>query len=121
MFAVGDKVTYAPKNHKAVVIRIFPKTNEYLIAFDDSNLIPPQMIVPSASLTKEIDTASLFGWMGDTDYYDDEYDQYDRKKNYQYKDKEIRCPRCGEEWKETIIGRNTFYDCLKCNLKKEDA
>jgi hypothetical protein len=31
------------------------------------------------------------------------------------------CPRCGTTWTETIIGRNTFYDCLKCKLKKEDA
>jgi predicted nucleic acid-binding Zn ribbon protein len=34
---------------------------------------------------------------------------------------ETNCPRCGKEWTETVIGRNTFYDCIPCKLKKEDA
>jgi len=34
---------------------------------------------------------------------------------------ENTCPLCQTPWTETVIGKNTFYDCLKCNLKREDA
>ena len=34
---------------------------------------------------------------------------------------ESKCPYCGKEWTETIIGRNIFYDCIPCKLKKEDV
>ena len=30
------------------------------------------------------------------------------------------CPKCGTKWTETTFGNNKWYDCKKCNKKKED-
>jgi hypothetical protein len=91
VYKVGDRVSYSPKNHKAIVIRVLPN-DQYTVEFTDSQLIPPQMDVPGFYLSPPLKEL-----------------------------KEIQCPRCDTPWTETVIGRNVFYDCLKCNLKKEDA
>ena len=113
MFRVGDKVTYFHKNHKATVIRVL-FNGDYTIEFDDKYLIPPQMNVPGNSLAL----------IGDDQAAEDWGRAWAEAFGYQkdsFKNKDTNCPRCGDKWKETIIGRNTFYDCLKCKLKKEDA
>lgn len=33
---------------------------------------------------------------------------------------DVVCPECGTQWTKTCFGRNTWFDCLKCNKKKED-
>ena len=109
MYQVGDKVSYSFKNLKATVIKLLPY-DEYRIEFDDKSLIPPQMDVLSFTLSPwEVgqDEISIFGW--------------DDFKSRGAGNKETNCPRCGTKWTETLIGHEKFYDCIKCNLKKEDA
>lgn len=31
------------------------------------------------------------------------------------------CPKCGSEWAEIQLFRSTVYECLKCNVKKEEV
>lgn len=110
MFKVGDNVIYIPKDVKAKVIKIMPDLT-YLIEFEDKDLIPPQMQVPESYLSPGKPTYYSL-WEGFWEKPDN---------NGPSINKETHCPKCNTPWKETIIGRNTFYDCLKCNLKKEDA
>lgn len=106
MYKAGDAVEYGPKKHKAKIIKIL-SSGRYLIEFDDINLIPPQMDVPGDHLSKFYSYVDLDGI--DSGYYDDLYKDPDN------------CPRCGNKWKETWIGSRPFYDCLKCNIKREDV
>lgn len=110
MFKVGDNVIYIPRAVRAKVIKIMPDSN-YLVEFEDKNLIPPQMEIPESYLSLA------------NDYYPNVWDGYwgGHSGTNSSVNKETHCPKCKTPWKETIIGRNTFYDCLKCNLKKEDA
>lgn len=100
MFKVGDYVIYTPNNIKAKIIKVFLGGLRYTVEFDDPNLIPPQMDIP-ANYLAPIEPGILPHGNNSL--------------------KEIYCPKCGNKWKETLIGRQLFYDCLKCNLKKEDA
>lgn len=104
MYKVGDKVTYGPQGYKAKILRVWGN-GDYMIEFDKKDLIPPQMDVPESHLNPDIE---------------DIFSMWD---NYQYgADKNPdNCPRCGDKWKETWIGHKPFYDCLKCNLKREDS
>ena len=104
MYRVGDDVTYSPKDIKAKIIRVLPN-DEYRVEFYDKALIPPQMDVSGFYLSpvRQLDL-NMYGY------------------NHIYgTNKETHCPRCGNEWKETWIGHRPLYDCLKCNLKKEDV
>lgn len=105
MYKIGDKVVYGPQGHKATILRVWGN-GDLLIEFSDKNLIPPQMEVPIAHLNPDLD--DLFGMWDGSDY------SGVRKGPNQ-------CPRCGDNWKETWIGHRPFYDCLKCNLKREDS
>lgn len=108
-YSPGDAVIYTPTNSNAKVIRHVGSDN-YLVEFEDKDLIPPQMEVPERFLKPQPLVSGMYGFM------DWSGDYYKPKHN-----KETHCPKCGTPWKETIIFRNTYYDCLKCNLKKEDA
>lgn len=102
MFNVGDKITYGPKAHKGRIIAISPTHDQCTVEFDDRDLIPPQMDVPVEHLSHDYSYSHYYGYGNNTD-------------------KTTNCPRCGDKWKETWIGYEPFYDCLKCNLKREDA
>lgn len=110
-YSPGDRVIYKPKNIDAKIISSLPN-DEYVVEWDNNQLIPPQMTVPGYSLIPKplpIGFADFYGqaeWNGN----------YDPSFN-----RETQCPRCGSPWKETWIGHKAYYDCLKCNLKKEDA
>ena len=101
MYKVGDKVTYSPHLIKATVIRALAD-DQYTVEFEDNKLIPPQMDVPGhyLSLIEELHVLP-------------------DAISYTYKG--VFCPRCSTKWTETIINYKVFYDCLKCNLKREDA
>jgi len=105
-YDVGDSVIYTPKNIKARIIRAWAN-DIYLVEFDDKSLIPPQMDVPGSSLKPDnlpLGFSGLYGWPEEqTGTYSD-----------------TNCRKCGGTWKETWIGKKAYYDCLKCNIKKED-
>jgi hypothetical protein len=43
----------------------------------------------------------------------------DDVKPYGYINPEVKCPKCGCEWKITKFGNNVWYDCTYCNKTKE--
>lgn len=104
MYKAGDRVTYGPRNHKAKIVRMLGN-GDYQIEFDDQDLIPPQMDVPEAHLSVD-----LGGFIDLLDGWDDPSKKIGKV-----------CPFCGGEWTETWIGFRPLYDCLKCNIKKEDV
>lgn len=106
-FNLGDRVVYTPKTVDAKIVRIF-SNGECVIEFDDKNLIPPQMTVPETFLALKTSPA-LFG----------DYGWTREEASARYSD--TNCRKCGQEWKETWIGRTAYYDCLKCGIKKEDS
>ena len=106
-YSPGDDVVYTPRPCDAKVIKALPG-DEYVVEFDDKTLIPPQMQVPGHYLKPRL---VLYGGFSPGDFLGES----------SWTNKDTNCPRCGGDWKETWIGHRPFYDCLKCNLKKEDA
>lgn len=105
-YSVGDEVVFTPKTIKATIIRVLGN-DTYTVEWHDKELIPPQMDIDGFYLAPELPhRKTLDGWgvMPENTI-----------------NKETHCPKCGTPWTETPIGKNLFYDCLKCNLKKEDA
>jgi hypothetical protein len=111
-FDLDDKVIYTPRGVEATVIKPMPG-DEYLIEFEDKKLIPPQMIVPGTSLKPKILPYYTYG------YDDDGYNWARSQPQTTYSD--TNCRKCGGVWTETWIGKQAYYDCLKCKIKKEDA
>lgn len=112
-YSPGDEVLYTPGNYKAKVIR-HTQNDHYIVEFEKKDLIPPQMEVPGYTLVPALPyTSNMYGvdsdWGGVTHGTTSSIN------------KETHCPKCGGPWKETVFFRKTYYDCLKCNLKKEDA
>lgn len=60
------------------------------VKFDRTDLIPPIMKIPMHELAKI---------------------------GYDVKDV---CPKCGTKWIATTLFSGIVYDCLKCNMKKEE-
>lgn len=104
----GDEVVYTPKGCGAKVLQAMPG-DEYIVEFDDRNLIPPQMQVPGQYLAPKPFTLPV-GFQEDV-----------VRKPVFVPTKETHCPKCSTPWHETQIGHRLFYDCLKCVLRKEDA
>jgi hypothetical protein len=79
------------------------------VEFDDKNLIPPSMDFPESRLKQAQTNNNGFygGW------YDDMYRR-------QYGPIEKVCPRCGTDWTVTKFNNHVWYDCKKCQKKKED-
>ena len=101
-YNVGEKVTYNPRGIPAKVVRVLPN-DIYAVEWDDQSLIPPIMEVPGSHLSPE-----TIDWFG----------AYDFTKSLPTGD---HCPRCGNKWKETWIGHKAYYDCIQCNIKKEES
>ena len=114
-YSPGDDVTYIPKGCDAKILKSLPG-DEYVVEFEDRTLIPPQMQVPGHYLKPRMPIFNPFGLAG---ILGDDLGELPR--GVKIIDKHTNCPRCGDAWKETWIGHRPFYDCLKCNLKKEDA
>lgn len=104
-YSPGDEVVYTPKGCDAKVIQGYPN-DEYIVEFADKNLIPPQMKVPGHTLRPR-PVPTLFGGFGG--YYGSA------------QSKETHCPRCNTPWTVSQGMHEPWYDCLKCNLKREDA
>lgn len=110
MFTVGQQVIYkGQKDYGAKVVDVLPN-DEYRVEFDDTHLIPPIMLVPGVSLRAK----TLPSPWGFSVGYDMEVKE-GSPTNLE------NCPKCGGSWKETWIGYNVYYDCLKCSLKREDV
>ena len=106
-YVSGDEVIYTPKSIKAKIVKPLA-VDDYLIEFADKSLIPPQMIVPGTTLKPAPLPYNGFGW-----------DWTRQTSSTSYTD--TNCRRCGGLWTETWISKKAFYDCLKCNIKKEDS
>ena len=86
-------VIYA-KSHRAKVVKFDPCRDTVRIKFENPDLIPPEMDVPTHHLT--------YQWGGD------------------FVNPNFKCPKCGVAWKETMLARFPVYDCPQCGAKKED-
>lgn len=101
-YTPGDEVIYSPKGCGAKVILVYPN-DEYMVEFDDKNLIPPQMKVPGYTLRPKPMPTLYGGFYGNLP------------------SKDTHCPRCNTSWTITQGMHELWYDCLKCNLKREDS
>lgn len=109
-YSQGDEVIYAPKGCGGKIIQTLPG-EEYIVEFDDKNLIPPQMQIPGQYLIPK--PVHLYGGYQPV--------ETDIIRKPIVNTKETHCPKCNTPWHETVIGQRSFYDCLKCVLRKEDA
>ena len=105
----GDEVIFTPRGCGARILKALPG-DKYIVEFDDKTLAPPQMEVPETYLRPKPLPYGMFG-----------LDPGPHGWSESFPDKDKVCPRCNTPWKETWIGHDPYYDCLKCNLKKEDA
>lgn len=106
-FKVGDKVKFTKDDGTVVTgtvsnlfIEPYGVGTVYDVSLDDKNLIPNIMEIEERYLTPA--------------------DDYHRKFMRHYYNTEHFCPICGSEWKKTAYGKNIWYDCVKCNKRKED-
>jgi hypothetical protein len=108
-FSAGDCVIYA-NQHKAVVISKVPGwglgSDEYLIAFADTTLIPDQMTVSETLLV-------LYG----TSFGSKETNHCATISV----NKETNCPNCHEKWTITQGLNEKWHDCLRCKTHREDV
>lgn len=121
-FKPGDAVEY---NGHTGVVRSTSVPNKddggklgALIEWDNDKLIPPTMVVPYHTL-KHVSTQKLPAGNMNKPFNVGE-DPWTYSKEYSKLDSETNCPQCGSEWKETWIQHQPYYDCVKCNEKKED-
>ncbi len=108
-YSPGDEVVYTPKGCGAKIIQGYPN-DEYIVEFEDKNLIPPQMKVPGHTLRPK-PVPTLFGGFQPSDFLG----------LPTYNNKETHCPRCQTPWTVSQGMHEPWYDCLKCNLKREDS
>lgn len=93
----GSNVQKTPvwyNGHKCRVKSFDPNRDIATVEFDDKNLIPPTMEVPTKSLHGEYGNSVV--------------------------NPHVMCPWCRVAWKETVLFRFTSYDCPQCGAKKED-
>lgn len=94
MFREGDIVQHRPSGFYGTVGRVY--ANNYVdVIFTDKNIAPPVMKLPT-------------------------YELYLISEN-KARPSPNKCPKCGGNWTETYIQYEPKYDCLKCNIKKEDV
>lgn len=105
----GDEVIYTPRGCGAKIIQAMPG-DSYVVEFEDRDLIPPTMTIPGQYL-KPKPVPTLFGGFHPDDILG----------MPTFANKETNCPRCGTRWTETHGFKETFYDCTRCNLKRENA
>ena len=111
-YSPGEKVTYMPTGDGATILKTLPN-DEYVIEFDSASLIPPKMTVQGNRLSPK--PTDLYGG------YVPPVSGYDGMRDRRFVDKEKFCPNCDVPWKKTEGFRFDFYDCPKCQMKKEKA
>lgn len=128
---VGDHAIYDPKGMKLpcrIVQGLHYDSNHnswtYRVKFKDPNRCPNKMTVPSYKVGLDEDE-SLYqqfeNMLIDLDALDMAVNQDAlgfEENNY---DPEFECPKCGKIWNETLFGMKKWYDCIKCNIKREDV
>lgn len=100
LLKVGDSVIYA-KRHPAKILDFLPATDEFKVEFDDPNLMPRCMTVPTHMVSPN---------------YAVGYGSPVQSKNI-----DVFCPKCDVKWKESMGFRFSFFDCPTCGMRKEDA
>lgn len=106
-FDVGDYVEYnnGQEIHKAQITHIFNDMfsipYEVEIEFLDNTLCPPTMRVSFDRIEHyknpiKIEVCPTFGPI------------------------EKVCPKCGTPWHRSSFGHKIWFDCLRCNKRKED-
>jgi len=118
-FKVGDKVDHY--GHIGVITATSVSNKDdggklgAMVEWDDKNLVPPEMRIPYKDLlfvgekNTSLPAGCGFGLSPvSTNAVPDTPNC------------ELVCPVCRNEWQETIIMKNKYYDCLTCNSKKED-
>lgn len=113
-FQIGDKVEYYGNAGTIIQIDV-PVPGEShpgaLVEWDEK-LIPPQMAVPYAHLLLINPTLLPVGNNPIGNSY-----PLSPQSN---KDPDKYCPQCGNEWTQTYYYGMVWYDCTKCNRRKED-
>ena len=120
-FKIGDRVIYEIKEflggirtHNATILSTAPDDPQYgkmyKVEFEEKDLIPPEMEVPEDRLKAN---KNAYQWMG----HPVSSTHGHRKITV---DPKTHCPKCGDRWVVTESVTTFYYDCKRCNLKRED-
>lgn len=109
-FKYGDKAKYNGFEGTITSIWFDAMGNRNVrITYDDKTLIPDHHEV----LESQVKVVLSDNW----------YDKY-YSKNPAIGSAKLYCQKCGEKWKASehpLFGKKVmWYDCLKCNVKRED-
>jgi hypothetical protein len=108
-FRIGDKVFLRVNDLiTGTVVEVLPAS--YKVKFHNPNLLPQIM--------EFIETDLHFYF--DSQLAETKINIPDSKGHLNVNTK-THCPQCGDVWKETAIGFDLYYDCISCNIKKEDV
>lgn len=110
---------------KAEIVHCYP--DKYFVEFLDKQT-PTSMLVTDEEIDSMRRTMTLpkghsVAWW-QPGFFDSSPSKTETKTEeliQKYVDPNTHCPKCGTEWKETYINYEPVYDCLKCNVKKEDV
>lgn len=116
MFKEKDRVKHTATGYTGIVKQVFA-SGEIIVDYDDPNVLPCKLPASQYEPEKKGYIGNpWFGLVGGGIKIDGQ------PVNSDLISLDLdTCPKCGGQWTETFINYEPKYDCVKCNIRKEDC